>query len=428
MWFRRTAWFWKSGFLAINLMLALVIPGCKALNDSAGQEDWENTQEGDRETAEQWEKGYDLPIDRQEREEAERDCMKVMELIDSIYEQADKGEASNTVLSDETVLEMQKKVRETECPVHTTILYSDMENNKKMEAFLKACLEGKVGSIVTYEIHSDGGIRRRKYTFDGTDMYVLSTNAVWNQENKPVISDVSYTRIKEWRYSDKGWFCYELCVPEYPEVSEMVDGSCLIRVKPMNQKQREMSEKCVLGLGYQGNNLLCTNWDTDHLDKLDYNGMYEYLYGMKYGEQFEADRYPEGIPKEEFEGLIMEFLPVTSEQIRQYAVFDEERQTYTWARLGCFNYTLNFFGTSFPEVTGIRENADGTVTLTVDAVCEMVLCNEAVITHELTVKFDADGSFHYLGNKILNDGINDIPAYEYRLNGNEPAFSSLTVP
>lgn len=83
---------------------------------------------------------------------------------------------------------------------------------------------------------------------------------------------------------------------------------------------------------------------------------------------------------------------------------------------------------SFPEVTGIRENADGTVTLTVDAVCEMVLCNEAVITHELTVKFDADGSFHYLGNKILNDGINDIPAYEYRLNGNEPAFSSLTVP
>ena len=30
---------------------------------------------------------------------------------------------------------------------------------------------------------------------------------------------------KEWKYTDKGWFCYELCVPEPPEVSEIVDGS-----------------------------------------------------------------------------------------------------------------------------------------------------------------------------------------------------------
>lgn len=34
-----------------------------------------------------------------------------------------------------------------------------------------------------------------------------------------------------------------------------------------------------------------------------------------------------------------------------------------------------FFGTSLPEVTDIRRNEDGTVTLTVEAVCD------AVITH-----------------------------------------------
>lgn len=62
----------------------------------------------------------------------------------------------------------------------------------------------------------------------------------------------------------------------------MVDGSCLIRVKPMTEEQREMSEKCVRGLGYQGNNLLCSNWDTEHMEELDYNGIYEYLYAMKY--------------------------------------------------------------------------------------------------------------------------------------------------
>ena len=84
-------------------------------------------------------------------------------------------------------------------------------------------------------------------------------------------------------------------------------------------------------------------------------------------------------------------------------------------RLGCFNYAPNFFGTSIPEVTKIKHNSNGTVTLTVDAVCEMVLCNEAVITHELTVKFNKDGSFRYLGNKILNGGIKKIPKYQYRI-------------
>lgn len=53
----------------------------------------------------------------------------------------------------------------------------------------------------------------------------------------------------------KGWFCYELCVPEPPEVSEIMDGSCLIRIKPMTEEQCEMSERCVRGLGYQGQNL-----------------------------------------------------------------------------------------------------------------------------------------------------------------------------
>ena len=83
------------------------------------------------------------------------------------------------------------------------------------------------------------------------------------------------------------------------------------------------------------------------------------------------------------------------------------------------NHTApTFFGTSLPEVIDIKENEDGTVTLTVDAVCDMVICDDAVITHELTVKFADDGSFQYLGNKILDNGIKEIPAYQYRINVN----------
>lgn len=90
-------------------------------------------------------------------------------------------------------------------------------------------------------------------------------------------------------------------------------------------------------------------------------------------------------------------------------------QTYSWGKLGCGNYAPTFFGTSLPEVVDIKENEDGTVTLRVDAVCDMVICDDAVITHELTIRLAEDGSFRYLGNEILGDGIMDIPDYQYRI-------------
>ena len=375
----------------------------------------EETKSAEEEAAEQWEKGYGLPVDEQEEKEAANDCKKMMELIFDIYKDADKGTASNVVLNDETVLEMQKRLMETGCPVSTLVIYSNMENYESVDRFLEECTDGKSGSVVIYEIHGDGGIGRMKFIFDGTEMYVVSAGGIWNDNNKPGMSYISYTRIKEWKYTEKGWFGYELCVPEPPEVSEIMDGSCLIRIKPMTEEQREMSERCVRGLGYQGQNLLCSNWNVENMSELDYNGMFEYLYGMKYGEKFNSEDYPNGIPKEEFESLIMEYLPITAEQIREYAVFDEENHTYDWARLGCGNYAPTFFGTSLPEVTDIKENDDGTVTLTVEAVCDMVICDDAVITHELTVRFAEDGSFQYLGNEILNDGIMHIPDYQYRI-------------
>ena len=194
-----------------------------------------------------------------------------------------------------------------------------------------------------------------------------------------------------------------------------MDGSCMLRVKPMSEDLREMSKKCVYGIGYQGNNLLTSNWDISHMEKLDYTGLYQYLYEMEYQEKPDFEIYQDGIPKEDFENLIQKYLPVTAEHLREYAVFDKETQTYEWARLGCGNAVLSYFGTSVPEVTGIKENKDGTVTLTVDAVCDMVICEDAFITHELTVQFKEDGSFMYLGNQILDDGMMKIPEYQYRV-------------
>lgn len=378
----------------------------------AGEKGIKKTEE---EAAEQWEKGYGLAVDEEERKEAENECKKLMELYSDIYETADKGMALNVVLDDQTILKIQDRVKDTGYPIAASVMYSDMDNYESVDSFLKQCIEGKSGTAVIYQIHNNGGLGRMKYIFDGADMYVVSAVGSWKADNRPGVSYISFTRLKEWKYTEKGWFCYKLCVPEPPEVSEIVDGSCLIRIKPMTARQREMSDRCVRGLGYMGQNLLCSNWNADNMSELDYNGMFEYLYKMKYGKRFNPEDYQNGVPKEEFEDVIMEYLPVTAQQIQEYAVFDEENQTYDWVRLGCFNYTLSFFGTSMPEVVDVRDNDDGTTTLTVEAVCDMVICDDAVITHELTVRFSDDGSFKYLGNRILEDGILRIPAYQYRI-------------
>ena len=369
----------------------------------------------DKNIREHWEKGYDLLIEEEERKEAEADCRAALELTAEIYREADKGEASNVVLSEEVMAQMKEKIKTLGKPVTGSRLYSDMENWEEMERFLLDAGRGKAGTILLYMIHRDGGIGRLQYKYDGKNLYVLAANMTWGRDGTPMFTYISNTRIKEWWYTEKGYLGYELCVPEPPEVSEIIDGSCLVRVRPLSEECREMSENCVIPLGYQGNNLLCSNWDVENLEELDYNGAYEYFYGMKYDRRFEPEQYPDGIPAEEFEDTIMDYLPVSQEDLRAWAMFDEEHQSYPWERLGCGNYAPNFFGTSVPEVTQIRENGDGTFTLTVDAVCEMILCDDAVITHELTVRFSENGDIQYLGNRILDDGIFNIPEYQYRI-------------
>ncbi len=419
MWSKKWIRCWTTGLMAINFLLICGVSGCEKIpgKERKAGEISANARKKTKEVQEkeQWEKGYALPVDEQEQKEAERDGEIMMNHLLVLYRDADKGKTFTVDLKEETILQMQEELGKTEFPVMTLLPYENMINGEKVDAFLKDCARGKRGSVILYEIHHDGGIGRMKFLFDGKEMYLLRARYVWKEDGQSGISDLSYTRIREWKYTDKGWFGYELCVPQPPKVSEIVDGSCMIRVKPMTEEQQEMSKKYVRGLGYQGNNVLCTNWDETHMEKLDFNGMYEYLYAMKYGKSLDTGKYPEGIPREKFEKLIGEYFPITAKQIREYAVFDEETQTYLRAGLRGFPHATASFQTSLPEVTAIRENQDGTVTLTVDAVCTMLMCDDAVITHELTIRVFTDGRFQYLRNKIEKKDMHNIPDYQYRV-------------
>lgn len=362
-----------------------------------------------------YEKGYSLPVSDKIRKEAEADCITVMEKTKDIYELADKGSSANAVISEETAKKMVEILKETGYPVLASEYFFNMCNYKKMDSFLEKCLNGKKGELITYEFNSDGSIDRRKFIFDGTNMYVLDTIAAWNEENEPMITNTTYNRIKKWSYTEKGWYIFEYCMPEPPEISEVINGNVMVRVKPQKEEYIEIAKKYLLPLGYQGNNLLCSNWNVNHMEDIDYNGLYQYLYSIRYQQIFSSEKYSDGIPKEEFESLIMEYLPITAEKLKQYAVFDSERQIYEWVMIAR-TYAHNTFGTSIPEITDMEENEDGTVTLTIDAVCEM-MGSDVVISHKLTIHLLEDGNIKYLGNQVLNGGLSRILTYQYRFKG-----------
>lgn len=418
----------KVVLLFIIIVSIFLIEGCKKreIIEERKAKEKENQTSGNREVKTNTslekkeikvnvdEKGYDLPISDKEKKEAEKECNIVMNKIKSIYKNADKGDFFNVVISSQTAKQMLDVLKKAGYTVFSSEFYLNMSHYEKMEHFLKEALAGKKAETVIYEIHSSASIGRRKFIFDGKDMYELYTNTTWSEENTPIITLNSYSRIKQWSYTKKGWFIFEYCVPEPPEVTEIVYGNAMIRVKPIKEEYLELAMKYIIPIGYQGNNLLFSDWSAGKMEKIDYNAIFQYLYSLKYQQEFNSSQYSNGIPKEEFEQVIMEYLPVTAEQIEQYAVFDIESQTYKWEMLGCGNYSPGVLEVVQPEITNIKENKDGTTTLMIDVVC-MLAESDAAIRHQLTVQFLENGGIRYLENKIIDYELEQIPVYQYRM-------------
>ena len=404
----------KRKSILLVLCIGMILTSCES-KISLNSTDVKNEKNQKNTTMENPDKGYNLPIDEDKKKEAVNDCEEIMGIVRDIYSEYNGIQEADQNTAEQMMNRMKEIIKQNGNPVIGSDHYSVMDNYQKMEQFLKSAEQEEKGSVILYEADTDGGITRKEYSYDGKEMSVMSAKMIWSEDTEPVLTYISLSKIKEWAYTENGNFCYELCVPEPPEVTEIVDGSCIIRVKPLSEECREYSKKYVSTFGYQGNNLLYSNWNAEDMQGLDYNGLYEYFYQMKYGEKFTAEKEVVGIPAEEFENVIMTYLPVTKEELKEWAVYDEQSNMFIWERLGCGNYSPTHFGLSLPEVTEVRNNEDGTIVLTIHAVCDSVVCNDVVITHELTMKIQDDGTIQYVGNRILDNGIDNIPRYQYRL-------------
>lgn len=360
-----------------------------------------------------WEKGYDLPVDPKEAAEAEKECTEIAAYVERFLQENGEPDLSIREISNKAEEVIIDAVDEKGYPVRGTGVYREFYNYEKLESFLQNAEISQAQEVIIYELHSEAGFAREKFYYDGFDMYQLFTNVSWSNEGEPQIISSTFCRIKDWSYTEKGWFCYEMCVPEPLDVTEIINGDMMMQVRPEDEKFKEIAEKYLLPIGYQGNNLFCSEWNENHMEDVDYNGLFEYFYAMRYGERIDQNKYAAGISEGEFEEMMQNYLILTSEQLEKYAVYDKEQKVFAWTRLGCGNYAPNAFGTSIPKITDMKTNEDGTVSIVVDAVCEMA-GTDKIFSHELTVRFSEDGGILYLRNHILVPGLENVTAYQYR--------------
>ena len=160
-------------------------------------------------------------------------------------------------------------------------------------------------------------------------------------------------------------------------------------------------------LGYALNNLLITNWDNQNYMELDFYDLYEKMYYMKYGKQVPYEANYGGaeyeVPEDEFEEVLQTYLPFDSTEIEKGTFYNCDDKTFRYRPRGL--YDCEFPYEPYPEVISYEKLHDGTLKLTIEAVWEIRMLDQA-ITSELMIKPMEDGSFQYLSNKVIKSDQN----------------------
>ena len=192
-----------------------------------------------------------------------------------------------------------------------------------------------------------------------------------------------------------------------------------LRVEPLDEKLRVLNRKYIKTIGYDSNNLFTTNWDESDMNRINYYDIYEALYKMKYGvsSPYSEEGVTYMIEEELYEKVFQEYLPVSTDVLQHVNVYDVSRQMYQYRTRGMFDHSVTPL-VPFPEVVDAEYNADGTITLIVNAVSEKDESGR-LFTHKVAIKEKENDGFEYVSNDVLTMNKEGIYWYRDRLSDKE---------
>lgn len=290
----------------------------------------------------------------------------------------------------------------------------NMANAENAEMFLSEVAENRDAGCTILQVMYDKSFVRFDFKSGGNNVMITRRFYVW-ENNCFVEKNEENYKAYTWKYTDGYLFFERYRMGGYDGDSAYT----ALRVEPLDEKLRVLNRKYIKTIGYDSNNLFTTNWDESDMNKINYYDIYEALYKMKYGmsSPYSEEGVTYMIEEELYEKVFQEYLPVSTDVLQHVNVYDVSRQMYQYRTRGMFDHSVTPL-VPFPEVVDAEHNADGTITLIVNAVSEKDESGR-LFTHKVTIKEKENDGFEYVSNEVLTMGKEGIYWYRDRLSDKE---------
>lgn len=290
----------------------------------------------------------------------------------------------------------------------------NMANAENAEMFLSEVAENRDAGCIILQVMYDKSFVRFDFKSGGNNVMITRRFYVW-ENNCFVEKNEENYKAYTWKYTDGYLFFERYRMGGYDGDSAYT----ALRVEPLDEKLRVLNRKYIKTIGYDSNNLFTTNWDESDMNKINYYDIYEALYKMKYGmsSPYSDEGVTYMIEGKLYEKVFQEYLPVSTDVLQHVNVYDVSRQMYQYRTRGMFDHSVTPL-VPFPEVVDAEYNADGTITLIVNAVSEKDESGR-LFTHKVTIKEKENDGFEYVSNDVLTMGKEGIYWYRDRLSDKE---------
>lgn len=290
----------------------------------------------------------------------------------------------------------------------------NMANAENAEMFLSEVAENRDAGCTILQVMYDKSFVRFDFKSGGNN--VMITRRFYVRENNCFVekNEENY-KAYTWKYTDGYLFFERYRMGGYDGDSAYT----ALRVEPLDEKLRVLNRKYIKTIGYDSNNLFTTNWDESDMNKINYYDIYEALYKMKYGmsSPYSDEGVTYMIEGKLYEKVFQEYLPVSTDELQHVNVYDVSRQMYQYRTRGMFDHSVTPL-VPFPEVVDAEYNADGTITLIVNAVSEKDESGR-LFTHKVAIKEKENDGFEYVSNDVLTMNKEGIYWYRDRLSDKE---------
>lgn len=290
----------------------------------------------------------------------------------------------------------------------------NMANAENAEMFLSEVAENRDAGCTILQVMYDKSFVRFDFKSGGNNVMITRRFYVWDNNSFVEKNEEKY-KAYTWKYTDGYLFFEKYRMGGYDGDSAYT----ALRVEPLDEKLRVLNRKYIKTIGYDSNNLFTTNWDESDMNRINYYDIYEALYKMKYGvsSPYSEEGVTYMIEEELYEKVFQEYLPVSTDVLQHVNVYDVYRQMYQYRTRGMFDHSVTPL-VPFPEVVDAEHNADGTITLIVNAVSEKDESG-GLFTHKVTIKEKENDGFEYVSNDVLTMGKEGIYWYRDRLSDKE---------